>query len=86
MGLVSFYGYMVQRDERPAVTFEAVFNNEYVAAELHDAREEGFDVEVVEGTYTRITYLYSDDEPRRPWVYREFYPVVDDEPTVGPRR
>jgi len=78
---VSFYGYMVNRDERPAVVFEAVFSDQYFCEQVADATAEGFTVEQIED-WVRITFVEQDGKP---WIYREFYPVKEDEPTVGPR-
>lgn len=76
---MSFLGYMVNRDENPAVVFEATFSDHYVQEEILSCRSEGFDVEYVEGDdrwvgegYVRVVFLRHVDG--RPWVFREFHP------------
>lgn len=71
---MSFLGYMVNRDERPAVTFEATFANHYVIEEVRAARNEGFDVEDM-GTFAKVgvRIVYVRHEDGRPWIFREFY-------------
>lgn len=71
---MSFHGYMVNRNEDPAVIFEATYTDHYVEEEVRACSGEGFDIENI-GTFgvdgVRVVFLRHEDG--RPWVYREFY-------------
>lgn len=67
----SFEAYWVDRrttrHHGSAIEFEGTFSATYVTQFVTEARAEGYQVELIDGEFVRVTF--------EPGIWREFYPV-----------